>query len=597
MGKSDETWEAESSPASVEDLTDALWSLQLKKGPVSSGQNQESFDSPSKDVSSDNEAEVNGVAKPSVSAKKPPPPSLSDDKQSDAAENEGRATTDSEPSTANGEESDEDNENVIFEDNPPSQTGAVKKEPYAQKLEDEEYQERGPCKVSRSHYSGSRYNPMDDLSYDASPPQFTTDMVVPDLLNLNPGHDPALYSSPIYAGYNSPAAADLGDYSPAPATVPSYGYGSMGGSEMQAAQYGGWDGNYTTDSSCSPFTHTPNLSTSYLDAIEEAVADTVDDSSGDLTSSGSEDGDDKTDQNIRLIIDSLRSIDPNELDYIAPASPAAALLDLEQELALSSEQWPDRCSSFLTPSPPLTPTSPSLPDTPPSPGFSPPSSPQDYKESRNVKDVESSCRATVAAVRELCNPEVILRAAKSVYWCVVVSVYWCVAVPVYWCVVVSVYWCVAVPVYWCVAVPVYWRVASQNPNDLCYKDRDGDTCYMIVVCKPSDSEHFYENMFVLQQHLQKLRLCCDRLLDADVLACPICGASRADWRSLLSETNNAGDTVLSCAVKMRHPELVIDYLCAGLAGCKEDLRRVFDDAGRKFFQPYARIYPGLKRFL
>lgn len=82
------------------------------------------------------------------------------------------------------------------------------------------------------------------------------------------------------------------------------------------------------------------------------------------------------------------------------------------------------------------------------------------------------------------------------------------------------------------------RVASQQPSHLCYKDPDGDTCYMIVVCKPSNSQHFYENLFVLQQHLQKLRLCCDQVLDPDLLFCPHCGSPRDNCHSPLSEKNN-----------------------------------------------------------
>jgi len=37
-------------------------------------------------------------------------------------------------------------------------------------------------------------------------------------------------------------------------------------------------------------------------------------------------------------------------------------------------------------------------------------------------------------------------------------------------------------------------------------DPDGDTCFMIVVCKPADSYNFYENLFVLQQHLSNFKV-------------------------------------------------------------------------------------------
>lgn len=60
---------------------------------------------------------------------------------------------------------------------------------------------------------------------------------------------------------------------------------------------------------------------------------------------------------------------------------------------------------------------------------------------------------------------------------------------------------------------------------------------MIVVCKPCESPKFYENVFVLQQHLQKLRLCCGAVVEAG--SCPQCLAGPDHWHTPLSLTNNA----------------------------------------------------------
>ncbi|XP_018015724.1 uncharacterized protein LOC108672544 isoform X2 [Hyalella azteca] len=644
MGKADLAGEAESSPASVLDLTDALSSLNLKKDETVSGERKQfSSDSSSKDSgqesgSDSDEAETITKSETFTKALTTEP----EKKEFEASQGNFKLPVD------DGVESDEDNENVVLEDDlQPKVEKAVKGNIASENLEEDQYQERGPCKVSRSFYSGSRYNPMlselvgkgdpslasfrcddttvyqpltppycqgitlqDELAFDSSPLNFN-DMVVPDLSDLTPTQETNLNSSPLYAGYSSPApaaggynspsaadynspaaagynnpaaagynnpaaanynspigvgnnrslTADYNDSSP-PQNQMNYGYGpsSNGPSDVQT-HLPNWTYNsecYSGDDSLNPLSFCPDLSTNFLEAIEAAVARTVDLSLGLPGSVGLEDElqDEASNENIRNIIDSLRSIDPNELDYIAPASPVAAHDDLEQELALSSEPWPEN-EALLSPSPPLTPSSPSLPSTPFSPSLSPPTSPdcgdQESRSSISFKELTLSCKAAVAAVREVCNPDVILSAAK--------------------------------------------RVACQDTEDICRKDRDGDTCIMIVVCKPCDSKHFYENLFVLQQHLQKLRLCCDQIVDSDHSECPICGADKANWRTLLSETNNAGDTVLSCAVKMRHPELVIDYLCAGLTSCEEDLRRVFDEAGRRFFRPYTRMYPGLRRFL
>ena len=76
-------------------------------------------------------------------------------------------------------------------------------------------------------------------------------------------------------------------------------------------------------------------------------------------------------------------------------------------------------------------------------------------------------------------------------------------------------------------------------------------CSMVVVCKPSNSPKFYENLFVLQQHMQKLRMCCSSVVDTAAAAggdsCLQCGASQQLWHSPLTLTNNAV-SVVQCPV-------------------------------------------------
>lgn len=61
-----------------------------------------------------------------------------------------------------GEESDEDNESVVFPDVglKTSATGAVRRFSLSTPADDVVYQERGPSKVPRPHSVSSRYNPM-----------------------------------------------------------------------------------------------------------------------------------------------------------------------------------------------------------------------------------------------------------------------------------------------------------------------------------------------------------------------------------------------------------------------------------------------------
>jgi len=138
------------------------------------------------------------------------------------------------------------------------------------------------------------------------------------------------------------------------------------------------------------------------------------------------------------------------------------------------------------------------------------------------------------------------------------------------------------------------NVASKLPEDLCAQDMDGDTVYMIVVCKPASSAGFYEKVMALQEALARLRLCCG--CGALLRESYGCGCGATEWRTPLSTLNVAGESALSCAVQMSLPAEVVDFLLAGLARCPRDLQRVVG-ARRPFYAALTARYPGLARFL
>jgi len=233
--------------------------------------------------------------------------------------------------------------------------------------------------------------------------------------------------------------------------------------------------------------------------------------------------------NVAQVIASLRNITPGELDYIAPASPSA-FDDIEAELALPS---PSPCSSWA-PSPASSSSSPS-------------SSP-DCREDAFPAHASWGARA-VDAFRQRCDPEALAKAARN--------------------------------------------VAAKRPEDLCAQDQDGDTVYMIVVCKPAGSAGFYEKVWALQEALAGLRLCCGC---GAQLWRGACGCGESEWRTPLSTANAAGDTALSLAVKMALPAEVVDYLLSGLARCPQDLAHALAPH-RAFYGPLQDRYPRLARFL
>ena len=78
------------------------------------------------------------------------PAADSDSGATPAADSDYKAT----PAADDGEESDEDNENVIIRES--NDATSV----HSEEDDEEVYQSRGPCKSTRSQFSSSRYNPM-----------------------------------------------------------------------------------------------------------------------------------------------------------------------------------------------------------------------------------------------------------------------------------------------------------------------------------------------------------------------------------------------------------------------------------------------------
>ncbi|RXG55383.1 hypothetical protein Avbf_09253 [Armadillidium vulgare] len=122
---------------------------------------------------------------------------------------------------------------------------------------------------------------------------------------------------------------------------------------------------------------------------------------------------------------------------------------------------------------------------------------------------------------------------------------------------------------------------------------------MIIVSKTlEESSKLYENVFAMQERLMNIRVCCQKPIEDFLESCQICGSTNEEeFLSPLSCKNNMGDTALTCAMKMEHSEMIINYLLSGISRNENDVRKVFDKESIEFFQEQVRYYPSLLRFI
>jgi len=424
-------------------------------------------------------------------------------------------------------------------------TSAARREEHGSEDDEVEYSTRGPCKAS-PHFGGARYNPMMAVSDTGSSylnyhlpltPPYNQNFPAPDLSPPSPqlNFGDMSLNAPLTPETDSPHQHSPAYHGYGQPLSPGYAHPESLDSPLpDLSQYGGPAdcGGYGAGQGDSPAYGYPSYEPLFPE--DEAPSHLSTDYLATLQNvvarnTCSPSTSVSSPDNVAQVIASLRNITPGELDYIAPASPSA-FDDIEAELALPS---PSPCSSWA-PSPASSSSSPS-------------SSP-DCREDAFPAHASWGARA-VDAFRLRCDTEALAKAARN--------------------------------------------VATKRPEDLCAQDQDGDTVYMIVVCKPASSPGFYEKVWALQEALAVLRLCCGC---GAQLWRGACGCGESEWRTPLSTANAAGDTALSLAVKMALPAEVVDYLLSGLARCPQDLAHALAPH-RAFYGPLLDRYPRLARFL